>query len=108
MGFIYRQYQKGCEVYQKDIEREFKIGRSTATELLQNLEQNGYLKREVSTMDGRLKRIVLLEKAIELQKEVIKTLNFVETKVLDGFSSEERYLLFEYIERMKKNLERKD
>ena len=108
MGFIYRQYQKGCEVYQKDIEREFMIGRSTATELLQNLEQNGYLKREVSTMDGRLKRIVLLEKAIELQKEVIKTLNFVETKVLDGFSSEERYLLFEYIERMKKNLERKD
>ena len=108
MGFIYRMQEKGLEVYQKDIEQEFNISRSTATELLQNLEQNDFLTREVSLTDGRLKRIVLKDKAIKLQEAVIETFNQVENKLLDGFSREEQEILFNYLGRIRKNLEGKD
>ena len=108
MGFIYRMQEKGLEVYQKDIEQEFNISRSTATELLQNLEQNDFLTREVSLTDGRLKRNVLKDKAIKLQEAVIETLNQVENKLLDGFSREEQEILFNYLGRIRKNLEGKD
>ena len=108
MVFIYRMQEKGLEVYQKDIEQEFNISRSTATELLQNLEQNDFLTREVSLTDGRLKRIVLKDKAIKLQEAVIETFNQVENKLLDGFSREEQEILFNYLGRIRKNLEGKD
>ena len=52
------------DVYQKDVEQEFRIRRSTATVMLQSLEQKGYLVRVASTEDARLKRILLTEKAI--------------------------------------------
>ncbi len=108
IGFIYKRHNQGFDVYQKDIEQEFNISRSTATELLQNLEQNDYLTREASEQDGRLKRIILKEKSIKLQTEVIKTFNSVEDKLLDGFSLEEKSQLFEYFRRIRKNLEGKD
>ena len=108
MGFIYRQQNKGLDVYQKDIEQEFNISRSTATELLQNLEQNEFLTRKANESDGRLKKIVLKEKGIKLQKEVIKTFELVENKLLDGFSKNEKEQLFNFLGRIRKNLEGKD
>ena len=75
---------------------------------MKNLEQNDYLTREVSLTDGRLKRIVLEEKAIKLQEAVIETFNKVENKLLDGFSEGEQEILFNYLGRIRKNLEGKD
>ena len=108
IGFICKRNCEGIETYQKDIEKEFKISRSTATELLQNMEQHGYLYREVSTIDNRLKRIVLTEKSIELQKNVFNTLDGVDTKMLNGFTKEEKETLFSFLARIQKNLDEED
>lgn len=108
IGFICKRNCEGIETYQKDIEKEFKISRSTATELLQNMEQHGYLYREVSPLDNRLKRIVLTEKSIELQKNVFNTLNGVDTKMLNGFTEEEKEKLFSFLARVQKNLDEED
>ncbi len=61
------------DVYQKDIEEEFGIRPSSATGLLQALEQQGFIRREPVSLDGRLKKIVLTEKAQEIQARVIAT-----------------------------------
>ena len=108
IGFICKRNCEGIETYQKDIEKEFKISRSTATELLQNMEQHGYLYREVSTIDNRLKRIVLTEKSIELQKNVFNTLDGVDTKMLNGFSESEKEMLFSFLARIQKNLDEEE
>lgn len=105
IGFISRRDALGIETYQKDVESEFKISRSTATGLLQNMEKLGYLYREVSTEDSRLKRIVLTEKAIELNKKVINTFEQIENTLLIGFSEEEKTKLLEYLSRLENNLE---
>ena len=108
IGFICKRNCEGIETYQKDIEKEFKISRSTATELLQNMEQHGYLYREVSTIDNRLKRIVLTEKSIELQKNVFNTLDGVDTKMLNGFTESEKEMLFSFLARIQKNLDEEE
>ena len=41
------------DIYQKDIEKEFQIRRSTATGILQLLEKNGFLIRETVEWDAR-------------------------------------------------------
>lgn len=106
IGFISRRASEGLETYQKDIEAEFRINRSTATGLLQNMEKLGYLYREVSTTDSRLKRIVLTEKSTELNKKVLMTFDKVEQKLLVGFTQEEKEQLFGYLLRLEENLER--
>ena len=105
IGLISRRNCEGVETYQKDIEAEFKISRSTATGLLQNMEKLGYLYREVSEVDSRLKRIVLTEKSIELNKKVLNTFDQIENQLLTGFSAEEKKQLLEYLKRLENNLE---
>ena len=108
IGFVSRRNQEGIETYQKDVEKEFKISRSTATGLLQNMEKLGYLYREVSDVDSRLKRIVLTEKSIELHKKVVLTFDTVEHNLLKGFTDEEKNQLLSYLIRLEKNLEEVD
>ena len=105
IGFISRRNLEGIETYQKDVEKEFKISRSTATGLLQNMEKLGYIYREVSEIDSRLKRIVLTNKSIDLHKKVILTFDEIENKLLNGFNEEEKELLFTFLLRLEKNLE---
>ena len=105
IGFISRRNAIGVETYQKDVENEFKISRSTATGLLQNMEKLGYLYREVSTVDSRLKRIVLTEKSIELHKKVVLTFDSIEAKLLKGFAEEEKVQLLGFLLRLEHNLE---
>lgn len=106
IGFISRRNCDGLETYQKDVEKEFNISRSTATGLLQNMENLGYLYREVSEVDSRLKRIVLTEKSIELHKKVILVFDEIEDKLLKGFSEHEKEQLFNYLSRLEQNLEK--
>lgn len=108
IGFISRRNLEGKETYQKDVEAEFKISRSTATGLLQNMEKLGYLYREVSDVDSRLKRIVLTEKSIELHKKVLLTFDSVENKLLKGFNEEEKNQLLDFLLRLESNLEEGD
>ena len=69
MGFI--MDNGGRPVYQKDIEADFNIRRSTATRLLQSMEHKDLIMREPEENDGRLKRIRLTEKAAERSREVL-------------------------------------
>lgn len=59
------------DIFQKDIEEEFGIRPSSVTGLLQALEQEGMITREPVSSDGRLKKIVLTEKAKEIQTNVV-------------------------------------
>lgn len=79
-------------VYQKDIEKEFGLRPSTATEALKNLEAKGLICRISEKQDGRLKRIELTSKAEEIRhlitSEIAESENLL-LKVLqkrkDGF-----------------------
>ena len=58
------------DVFQKDIEEEYSIRPSTATELLKQMEANGLIRREPVAYDNRLKKIVLTDKALMYKQQV--------------------------------------
>ena len=107
IGYIAKNNCEGKEVFQKDIEKEFSIRRSTATGILQLLEKNGYIVREAVKEDARLKKLVLTEKAKQRQQRFIKYLDEITDIAFDGITEEELQNLESIMNKVKKNLEDK-
>ena len=68
MSYLY--WHKNDPVYQRDIEREFSITRSTVTNILQLMERKGYIARQSVAQDARLKQLVLTEKGRQQAREL--------------------------------------
>ena len=69
-GWIIRYLYENREqdIFQKDIEQRFAVGRSTVTNLIQLMEKKGFVKRESVKQDARLKKVILTEKGIASQE----------------------------------------
>ncbi|MDY4397738.1 MAG: MarR family transcriptional regulator, partial [Eubacteriales bacterium] len=93
-------------VYQKDIEAEFNIRRSTATRLLQAMEHKNLIMREPEENDGRLKRIRLTNKAMERSREVLDRISCIERQLVEGITAEEMKVLHSVCQRIRQNAER--
>lgn len=104
LGYIYGR-GKERDVFQKDIEKAFSIRRSTATVILQNLEQKGYIVRESMESDARLKRIVLTKKAVEVNLQIQKQIILFNQELEKGITEEEKENFFLVIDKIVKNLE---
>ena len=92
-------------VYQKDIEQEFGLRPSTATETLKSLEKNGLIKRETDPNDGRYKKIVFTEKAEQIEAVLKSEIEESETILLQGVTKEERQEFLRIAEKMLQNLD---
>lgn len=87
IGYLWHNRDK--DVFQRDIEKEFGIRRSTATRLLQLMESNGLITREQVMSDARLKKIVLTQKAVEMEQEIHKVIDSFEEQLSQAFTPEE-------------------
>ena len=103
LGYLYHKSRQG-DVYQKDVEKEFRIRRSTATVMLQSLEQKGYLIRVASTEDARLKRILLTEKAIEHHNLIEEQIRIFNRELEAGLTEEEKATFLCILDKMMQNL----
>ncbi|MGN0969776.1 MAG: MarR family winged helix-turn-helix transcriptional regulator [Evtepia sp.] len=92
------------DVFQKDIEEEYSIRPSTATELLKQMEKNGLILRQPVPYDNRLKRIVLTDKALTYRQQVVEDLTALEETLVSGISEEDLEVFFNVIEKMMDNL----
>lgn len=103
LGYI-RDRSEQQDVFQRDLEKEFNIRRSTATVMLQNLEQKGYIVREAVAQDARLKRIVLTDKAVEVDMAIRKQIDAFNEELEAGITEEERTELFRILDKIIENL----
>lgn len=101
---LYAAELEGECVYQRDIEREFGITRSTASKVLILLEKKGYVKREGVSHDARLKKLILTEKSREMSRAIHESAVQLERSLIEGFTNEELETLFGYLDRVQKNL----
>ena len=62
LGFIARRNGRQEPVYQRDIEEQFQIRRSSVTALLKAMEGDGFITRTAVKQDARLKSLALTEK----------------------------------------------
>ena len=97
--------EKEGDLFQKDIESAFQMRRSTATGILQLMEQHGLLRREPVPQDGRLKRLVLTDKALALDARIKKKFRDTETLMRAGISEEDMDAWFRVCGRIRANLE---
>lgn len=93
------------EIFQRDFENRFSIRRSTASNILKNMEQNGFIYRVSVESDARLKRIVLTEKAIKIHEEIMRDIERREALLRKGFTDEEIEQFLAMIDRFVLNLE---
>ena len=103
IGYLYNKSQQG-DVYQRDLERQFSIRRSTATKLLQLMEKNGLIKRLAVDFDARLKKLVLTDKAIAIHQLVEKEIDKTEARLTKGFTQQEKDTLVVLLDRIKDNM----
>lgn len=103
LGFLYHKSDKR-DVFQKDIEEEFDIRRSSVTSVLQLMEKNGHIERVSVSEDARLKKIVLTEKGLETQKNVYDSILKIEKSLRDELSDEELDILFNLLDRLSKKI----
>ena len=106
IGYLYANRHRN--IFQKDFEKEFNIRRSTASKILALMESNDLIYRESVPNDARLKKIVLTEKALQVQSVVNDALNKLEEKMRDGISDEELDVFFRVLNKINENLERND
>lgn len=99
ISFVYRQSQVK-NVYQKDIEMEFDIRRSSATNTLQLLEKNGYITRTSVDEDARLKKILLTQKGIEIHEAIRSAILKVEEELSNVYTKEELEKLFYLLDKL--------
>ena len=91
-------------VYQRDIEKEFQIRRSTASGILQLLEKNGFVVRESVEEDARLKKIVPTEKAEGVREEILSNIRYMEKILKQGISGEDMKTCMNVLAQMSENL----
>lgn len=102
IGYLCHNGEK--EIFQRDIEAEFSIRRSTATTILQTMEKHRLIKREPVEYDARLKRILPTDIAVTRHKIFEEEINRVENQVLNGITKEEADTLLSILDKIKNNL----
>ena len=93
------------EIFQKDIEEEFGLRPSTATEALKTLEKKGLIRREAEKQDARYKKIVFTEKAETIREALRTEIEESEQLLLKGISTSEQKEFLRITEQMLKNLD---
>lgn len=91
------------DIYQRDIETEFNIRRSTASGMLKLLERNGYIQRTYDTVDTRLKKIEMTEKAKELDKIVSANIKQLQIRLTKGIPEEEMEQFYQTLQKISNN-----
>lgn len=94
IGFL--RYNSDKEIFQRDIEKRFMISGASVSEILKLMEKNGLIERKPVERDGRLKKIVLTDKAIAMHDEVKASIDSVEREI-DGLITEEERAEFDRI-----------
>lgn len=77
------------EIFQKDIEEEFYINKATASKMLSLMEEKNLIERVPLENDGRLKKIVVLEKGESLKVVGKEIINNLENKLKKDITQEE-------------------
>ena len=101
--YLYRHRDE--PVFQRDIEREFSITRSTVTNILQLMERKGYIQRQSVPQDARLKRLVLTEKGACIHEKTMQSLHQTDEFVESLLTPEENAELLRLLNKLRKGLQ---
>ena len=97
--YLYRHRDE--PVFQRDIEREFSITRSTVTNMLQLMERKGYIRRLSVPQDARLKQLVLTEEGVRFHEKTMLSLHQTDDYVAGLLTEEENAELLRLLSKLR-------
>lgn len=103
IGYLYERENE--EVYQRDFERIFEIRRPTVCRILQGMERAGLIERRAVAGDGRLRKLLLTDKARALNERLMQRMRDFERYLERGISERERESFYAVVEKIKKNMD---
>lgn len=104
LRYLYENREK--EVFQKDLEKNFSVGRSTVTNIIKLMEKKGFLCREGVEKDARLKKVLLTEKGSRTHEQIENIIDDLNEKTLSGISDEELEAFEHTMNKIKENIRR--
>lgn len=96
----YIMKNKERDVFQRDIEEEFGIRRSSVSTTLSNLEEKGYIKRSSVLKDARLKKITITSKGEEIIKVTLQIIDCFEKELISQITEEELNVFFKVLDKL--------
>ena len=103
MSYLF--WHKDEPVYQRDIEREFSITRSTVTNILQLMERKGYIERQSVPQDARLKKLVLTEEGARIHEKTLQSLHQTDEFVESLLTPEENAEFLRLLNKLREGLQ---
>lgn len=105
MGYILR---RGGNVYQRELEDEFGLTRSTISKVVNLMERKGLIERAAAEHDARQRVIILTDAAREMARGLQAEGRRISERLLSGFDEGETDVLAGFIDRMMQNMRRED
>lgn len=84
VGFLYNNPDRA--VYQRDIEREFRVNRATVSGMISLMEQKGLIRRLSVSHDARLKKLELTQLGRELHEKQVRRFEALEGTMEDALT----------------------
>lgn len=103
IGFLYDNRER--DIFQRDLQQQFSVRRSTMTGILQAMEKDGMITRCPVEWDARLKKIELTEKAVERQEKFQRTINAIESRISSGLTAEEKETFIRLCEKIRLSIQ---
>lgn len=91
-------------VYQKDLEKEMQVRKSTLSGILRTMEKNGIVDKIEAKNDFRSRQIQLTEKGRKVYKETISEIIKMENLLAENISDQDLDVFFKVLEQIKNNL----
>lgn len=103
LAYLYENSDK--VIYQKDIEANFDMCRSTTTGVLKSMEQHGYITREADKYDARLKKLILTPLGKETHLKIFNDLDFLDEAIKYNITKEDLDTFLKVISIIEKNID---
>ena len=91
------------DVFPKDLEEFLEIKGSSVNSLINNLEKNGYLRRESISGDGRYKKLVLTEKTCAVKEDITSRVTAYMKNMFVGIPEDDLVVFERVITKMTSN-----
>ena len=102
LGFLAANAEK--DIYQKDIEQETSLTKSSVSNLLTKMEQKGLIRRQSVSGDARLKKIVLTDLGSQINEKNLKAIEMVDLNFIRGITAEEQNELLRILKKINCNM----
>ena len=97
-------WQGDTHIRQVDIEKHFSMTNPTVTGLLKNLEEKGWIRREVNPEDSRSKIICLTDAALARKEELYAYGEQIEEALIHDLTEKEREMLEKLLKKLVKQV----